>query len=72
MPSSRANTAVDLIAVGVQGSDFKIEFKPDRELYNQRESTVACAPVARRTAGDWQGPIAHEGHKDRRGLGTGV
>lgn len=55
MPSTRANMAVDLIAVGVEGSNFKSEFKPDRELYKQRESTVACAPVAQRTAGDWQG-----------------
>jgi len=49
MPSSRANTAVDLMAVG---GGVQVEFKPDLELYKQRESTGACALVAQRTTGD--------------------
>ena len=44
MPNSRANTAVDLMAVG---GGVQIEFKTDRELYKQRESAVACASVVR-------------------------
>lgn len=44
MPSSRANTAVDLMAVG---GGVQLEFKTDRELYKHRESAVACASVVR-------------------------
>ena len=33
MPSSRANTAVDLMAVVGGESNFKSEFKTDRELH---------------------------------------
>jgi hypothetical protein len=72
MPSSRANTAVDLMAVDVGGSNFKSEFKTDRELYKQRETTVACASVARRTAGDWKGTNCKSGPQRPVRTGTGV
>jgi hypothetical protein len=64
MPSSRANTAVDLMAVGVGESNFKSEFKTDRELYKQR--------VARRTAGDWKGTNCKSGPQRPVRTGTGV
>jgi hypothetical protein len=44
MPSSRANTAVDLMAVGSEGSTVQIQVMTDRALYKRWESAVACAP----------------------------